>query len=53
MLSGGEQRMLALGRSLATDPLLLMADELSLGLAPLIVRRLLEVIGSTARHASR
>ena len=35
LLSGGEQRMLALGRSLAMDPVMLMADELSLGLAVL------------------
>jgi ABC-type branched-subunit amino acid transport system ATPase component len=48
LLSGGEQRMLALGRSLAMDPVMLMADELSLGLAPLIVRRLLGVLRQAA-----
>jgi ABC-type branched-subunit amino acid transport system ATPase component len=40
--------MLALGRSLAMDPVMLMADELSLGLAPLIVRRLLGVLRQAA-----
>jgi branched-chain amino acid transport system ATP-binding protein len=41
-LSGGEQQMLALARALMPRPQVLMVDELSLGLAPLIVRRLLE-----------
>ncbi|MFC5746546.1 ABC transporter ATP-binding protein [Actinomadura rugatobispora] len=48
LLSGGEQRMLALARSLAGKPELLLVDELSLGLAPLIVRRLLERIRAAA-----
>jgi branched-chain amino acid transport system ATP-binding protein len=52
LLSGGEQRMLALGRSLAMDPVVLMADELSLGLAPLIVRRLLEVLRKAADNGA-
>jgi ABC-type branched-subunit amino acid transport system ATPase component len=43
-LSGGEQQMLALGSALMTRPELLMIDELSLGLAPTIVGRLLEVV---------
>jgi ABC-type branched-subunit amino acid transport system ATPase component len=43
-LSGGQQQMLALGRVLIHEPELLMIDELSLGLAPLVVQRLLEVV---------
>jgi ABC-type branched-subunit amino acid transport system ATPase component len=43
-LSGGQQQMLALGRVLIHEPELLMIDELSLGLAPLVVQRLIEVV---------
>ena len=44
MLSGGEQQMLALGRSLLSRPKILLIDELSLGLAPRITRQLMEML---------
>lgn len=43
-LSGGEQQMLAMGRALMSDPKLLMLDEPSMGLAPILVEQIFEII---------
>ena len=50
LLSGGEQQMLAVGRALLQRPRLLLVDEMSLGLAPIIVQRLLPVLRDIAQR---
>jgi len=49
-MSGGEQQMCAMARALMAAPVLMMIDEMSLGLAPVIVQQLVEVLAEIRRH---
>jgi branched-chain amino acid transport system ATP-binding protein len=49
-LSGGEQHMLALSRALTTDPQVILIDEISMGLAPIVVERLFDSVAEIARE---
>jgi branched-chain amino acid transport system ATP-binding protein len=51
-LSGGEQQMLAIGRGLMANPRLLLVDEISLGLSPLVVRGLYQVLRAIAAEGT-
>ena len=51
-LSGGEQQMLAIGRGLMANPRLLLLDEISLGLAPVVVKELYAMLGQVRRDGT-
>ncbi|MFW8746187.1 ATP-binding cassette domain-containing protein, partial [Mesorhizobium japonicum] len=51
-MSGGEQQMLAIGRSLMSSPRLLLLDEPSMGLAPQFIRQIFTIIGEIAQQGT-
>lgn len=51
-LSGGEQQMLAMGRALMSKPNLLMLDEPSMGLAPILVEQIFDIVQELNRHGT-
>ena len=51
-MSGGEQQMLAIGRALMADPKLLLLDEPSMGIAPILVERIYETIAEINRQGT-
>jgi branched-chain amino acid transport system ATP-binding protein len=51
-LSGGEQQMLAVGRALVQGPKVLLIDEMSMGLAPVIVERLVPIVRTVADQSN-
>ena len=53
MLSGGERQAVAIGRALMSNPRLMLWDEASLGLAPVVVRRLYEALPGVIEVAPR
>ena len=52
-LSGGEQQMLAIGRAMMSEPRLILCDEISLGLAPVVSRTYISACGRSTRRVSR
>ena len=51
-LSGGEQQMLAMGRALMSKPSLLMLDEPSMGLAPILVEQIFDIVRELNQHGT-